>query len=337
MSWHSCMRILVTCNSPRVKHMGILPQGKVEAPSCGWISQLNVCQLLSTSPQVVYPSGLNGCDEPIITTLPEPLSRGTSIITSKHPYLEINIPPNGESDTKVLPIDEASIIQTTNLHNPPNPEGSITAEVNHLLDQAMAEASSHESEQSFLEKITEAAATMSPPQKSEAAVPPVDTSSQASMEEAEGSLEGIPTNISLIAAIYSSGSASSPVDPSELQANANRAIDNMLHLKRSLDVKRQRATWELGAILHQNKSQRATLITAAKAVCSWAVTEAKTNYWDTVLEAKTTKYHSIQAANVTCSKHHQWCWDPDFSGSYVSGGTLQLPAGPRGASPWGGK
>ena len=170
-------------------------------------------------------------------------------------------------------------IQTTNPQNPPpNPEGSITAEVNHLLDQAMAEVSSHISKQSSLEKITEAAATTSPPQKLEVRVPPVDTSSQANMEEAEGSLEGIPTTISLIAAIYSSRNASPLVDPLELMANANRAIDNMLHLKRSLDIKRQRATWELGAILHQNESQRATLITAAKAVCSQVVTEAKTNY-----------------------------------------------------------
>ena len=201
---------------------------------------------------MVYPSGLNRHDEPIITTLPEPLSSGTSIIASKHPYLEIDIPPNGESDTKVLPIGKALIIQTTNLHNPlPNPEGSITAEVNHLLDQAMVEASSHESKQFSLEKITEAAATMSPPQKLEVTVAPVDMSSQASMEEVEGSLEGIPANISLIAAIYSNWSASPLVHPLELQANASRAIDNMLHLKRSLDIKRQRATWELDPVLHQ--------------------------------------------------------------------------------------
>ena len=217
---------------PKGKCLGILPQGKVEETSCGQISQLNVCQLLSASPQVVYPSGLNRHDEPIITTLPEPLSSGTSIIASKHSYLEINIPPNRESDTKVLPIGKASIIQTTNLHKPPpNPEGSITAEVNHLLDQAITEASSHESKQSSLEKITEAAATMSLSQKSEVKVPPVNTSSQASIDEAEGSLEDIPANISPIAAIYSSRSASPPVDPSELQANANRAIDNMFHLR----------------------------------------------------------------------------------------------------------
>ena len=86
---------------------------------------------------------------------------------------------------------------------------------------------------------------MPPLQKSEVTVPPVDTSSQASMKEAEGSLEGIPTIISLIATLHSNRSASPLVDPSELQANANRAIDNMLHLKRSLDVKRQRATLEI--------------------------------------------------------------------------------------------
>ena len=164
------------------------------------------------------------------------------------------------------------------------------------------EASSCESEQSSLEKITKAVATTSPPQKTEVTVPPVDTSSQASIKEMEGSLEDIHTNISPIAAIYSSRSASPPVDPSELWANANRAIDNMLHLKRSLDIKRQRATWELGVILHQSKSQGATSITAAKAIYSQAVLEAKTNYQTTVMEAKTTRCHSFQAAGVACSK-----------------------------------
>ena len=35
---------------PRDKHLGILPQGKVEESSYGWISQLEVCQLLSAGP-----------------------------------------------------------------------------------------------------------------------------------------------------------------------------------------------------------------------------------------------------------------------------------------------
>ena len=50
---------------PKGKHLGILPQGKAEETSCGQISQLNVYQLLSASPQVVYPSGLNGQIKPV--------------------------------------------------------------------------------------------------------------------------------------------------------------------------------------------------------------------------------------------------------------------------------
>ena len=34
---------------PKNKHLGIMPQGKVESP-CGQISQLEVCQLLSAGP-----------------------------------------------------------------------------------------------------------------------------------------------------------------------------------------------------------------------------------------------------------------------------------------------
>ena len=101
---------------PKGKHLGILPQGKAEETSHGQISQLNICQLLSASPQVVYPSDLNGHDEPIITTLPEPLSSSVSIIASEHPYLEIDIPPKGESDTKVLPIDARPLSSRQLIH-----------------------------------------------------------------------------------------------------------------------------------------------------------------------------------------------------------------------------
>ena len=120
---------------PKDKHLGILPQGKVEETSCEQISQLDVCQLLSAGSQVVYPTGLNRQDEPIITTLPELLSSGISIITSKHLYLEIDIPHLEESDTKALPIGKAPIIQTTNPHKSPlKLEGSMATEVNDLLD-----------------------------------------------------------------------------------------------------------------------------------------------------------------------------------------------------------
>ena len=290
------------------RHLGVLSQGEAEETSSGQISQLNIYQLLSTSPQVIYPSGLNGHGEPIITTLPEPLSSGKSIITNEDSYLEIAIPLKRESGTKALPIGEASIIlETVSPKSSPEPKRSLAAEVDSLLTQAMADTSSSKSKPSSPEKTATVAATMSAPHRLEVTTPPANTSSQASIKEVEGSLEDIPTNISPIAAAYSSSSISPPVDPLELQANANRAIDNMLHLKGTLNVKRQRAAWELGALVHQIEAQESASVREAEAICSQAIfdawmicsqsfLEAKTNCLAAVREAKTTRDHSIHQA-----------------------------------------
>ena len=72
---------------PKDKHLGILPQGKAEESPCGQISQLEVCQLLSTRPWVIYPGGLNGSNQPVTIDLPELLHSGSSITTDKHPHL----------------------------------------------------------------------------------------------------------------------------------------------------------------------------------------------------------------------------------------------------------
>ena len=77
---------------PKNKSLGILFQGKAQETFGGQISQVEICQLLATGPQVVYPIGLNGHDESIITTLPDLLGSGISLIPSKHIYLEIDIP-----------------------------------------------------------------------------------------------------------------------------------------------------------------------------------------------------------------------------------------------------
>ena len=103
----------------------------------------------------------------------------------------------------------------------------------------MADESSHELECSPIGKAVTVEAVMSPSHKSEVPPLPVNTSSQASMEEVEASLKSIPANISPVATIYSSSSASPSVDPTELQIDANIAADHMLCMKRSTDLKRQ--------------------------------------------------------------------------------------------------
>ena len=254
---------------------------------CGWISQLKVCQLLAASPQVVYPIGLNGHEEPIITTLP---------------------------DQKVPPFSKVSTILITSPHkSPPKSEGSVTMEVSNLLSQAVLEASSCESKHSLPREPTASAVLWTPPQKPEGPLQAVDTSPQVTIKEADASLEDIPSNISPIAAVSRSGSISTSVDLAELQTNANRALDDLLNNKGSIDARRWRAVWELGVILHQNESQVATSIKEAKVICSQVtldyrtacfqlILEEKTDFLAAVKKAKTTRGHLVQEAKAACSR-----------------------------------
>ena len=112
---------------PKDKHLGILPQGKVEGSPYGQISQLEVHQLLSARPQVIYPVGLNGTNEPVTTTLPEQLHSSASVITYKHPYMRIDIPPPPleELGHPTSPVDEANTIAATN--SPRTPQNQESA------------------------------------------------------------------------------------------------------------------------------------------------------------------------------------------------------------------
>ena len=99
----------------------------------------------------------------------------------------------------------------------------------------------------------------------------------------------------------------------ELQANANKVLEDLLTTKASIDACKWRAVWELGMELCQNESQTAESIREAKAVCSqatldaqttcsWLTLEAKTACSVVVKEAKTTRGHIIKEAEATCSK-----------------------------------
>ena len=68
----------------------------------------------------------------------------------------------------------------------------MTAEVSNLLSQAVLEVSSCGSQQLSPRWPTTALAPMSLPQKQGGLLPPADTSSQASLDEGEASLEDIP-------------------------------------------------------------------------------------------------------------------------------------------------
>ena len=129
----------------------------------------------------------------------------------------------------------------------------MTMEVRNLLSQAVLETSGCRSKNLTPRRPTPVVVPMPLPQKSKELLQPVDTSSQVSAEMAEGSLEGIPTSISPIAVASRPGSITPPVDTMELQENANKALEELLATKASIDACRQRAIWELGMELHQEQ------------------------------------------------------------------------------------
>ena len=65
------------CHAPLPKegHLSILMEGGTSSAACRQISQLDVCQLLSSGSQVIYPVGLNGCEVPVILSLPKSLAK----------------------------------------------------------------------------------------------------------------------------------------------------------------------------------------------------------------------------------------------------------------------
>ena len=200
----------------------------------------------------------------------------------------------------------------------------MTMEVRNLLSQAVLETSSCRSEHSSPRRPTPVAVPMTPPLKPEGPCLLVDTSSQMSAEMAEAFLEDIPTSIFPIAAISRTGSITPPVDELELWANANKALEDFLTTKASIDACRWRAMWELRVALHWSESQPAESIKEAKAACSqvtlnaWttcflltletktncssAILEAKTACSMEVKKAKTTRGCMVQEAEATCSK-----------------------------------
>ena len=127
---------------------------------------------------------------------------------------------------------------------------------------------------------------------------------------------------------------SPPIDTAELQENANKAFEELLTTKASIDACRWRAIWELDMELHWNESwvtkstkeakavcSQVTLdaqalcfttVKEAKAICSHVALDAKATYSQVTLdakaiclamakEAKTTQAHTIQEAKAACS------------------------------------
>ena len=179
-------------------------EGDTNSTTCGKISQLEVCQLLSSGPQVIYPMGLNGHEAPMVVSLPKSLAKGTTLIGGEPTYLKVSIlhpTPEGQEPKAPCPTvvtSPPSIVPSSIKTPPPKAEREVSMmmEVRELLSRAVLGTSGHMSWNSTPKKLNPIVVLMPPPPKLGDLSGPVDTFSQMStLDEAEmgeASLEEIP-------------------------------------------------------------------------------------------------------------------------------------------------
>ena len=213
--------------------------------------------------------GLNGGNQSVTINLPGPLHSGSSVTPDEHPYIKIDIPSPTpeEQDGANPPLGKGHTTQTIAMPKTPwKPRITLMAEVGELLTWGMTEDYDREPEHSAMMKELATKADISPPPKMGVPALPLDTSSQASVLGTEASIESNPIHNSPTAVAYSSHSDSPTMDLLKLQADAHLAINHMLSIKRSSDLKRQQAIRDFEASLHQREAEAAATNERAKIV-----------------------------------------------------------------------
>ena len=167
----------------------------------------------------------------------------------------------------------------------------------------MAEDYDCEPEHSTTEKELAPEADISPPLKTKVPALPLDTSSQARVPETEASIESNPIHDSPTAVANGSHSDSPTMGLLELQANAHLAINHMLSIKRSSELKRQQAIWDFEASLHQQEVGTAATNERAKIVCSRKDLQARVKCTKAVMRPKYDYRMAVQEARaVQCNE-----------------------------------
>ena len=300
---------------PKDRHVCILPQGEVESPS-GQISQLNIYQLLSTRPLVVFPTKLNGGDQSVTIDLPKSLHMGSSVITDEYPYIEVNIPtlvPEEQGNTS-SPLGGKHDTATANQPKTHwKPRITLRVEVNDLIDRGMTDNYDQESEHSTMVEVPSTEADTLPPLKLEKPVLLLDACSQASVAEAEASMESNPISTSPMAVAHSSHSSSPITHLSELQSDVHLAINSMFTARRSSDLEIQQAIQDFKASLHEREAETATTNKKAKAThsrrdlrarvkCARAMMKAKYKYHMAIQEARAGRCTELEESEATYSE-----------------------------------
>ena len=87
----------------------------------------------------------------------------------------------------------------------------------------------------------------------------------------------------------------------QLREKANKALEELLATKSSIEAHRWKAVWELGMELCQNDSKTAESIKEARTICTHVAMDAEALCSSVVKEPKATCTHTIGKAKTSCS------------------------------------
>ena len=129
---------------PKEGHLSVLAEEGTSHVPCRRIQQLEVHQLLSSGSQVVYLEGLNGCQVPVIMTLPESLSKGMTLLRGESPFLQVDLSQFATEEQEPKAPSLGGGLSPTPTGSPtwafpPKAEGqiSMTMEVSELLSHVV--------------------------------------------------------------------------------------------------------------------------------------------------------------------------------------------------------
>ena len=175
---------------PTEGHLSVMMEENTSNVPYGKICQLEVCKLLGSGSQVVYPEGLNGCQVPLIMTLPESLSNSVTMLEGESTFLLVDLSQSTtkEQESKALSLGgglSPTVAASPTRAFPPKVEGqiSMTMEVSKLLSWAVLDTSGLASGSSTLKRPGSLALATPLPLKPKESCKPVDTFSQVSIPD----------------------------------------------------------------------------------------------------------------------------------------------------------
>ena len=273
---------------PTEGHLSVMMEGNTSNIPCRKICQLKVCQLLSSDSWVVYLEGLNGCQVPVIMSLPELLSNGMTMLKGEPTFLQVDLSQSATKEQESRALSLASGLSPTPARSPtralpPKAESqiSMTMEVSKLLSQAVLDTSCLASRSSTPNRPGSLALAAPLPLKPEASIKPVDTSSQVSVpddvEMDNATLEEIHASPSPLVKTPGSSSEAPSLDVTQLQEEANKALGYLLATRSSIDTHQRKQVLDFGMALHQIESETTETIKEAKALCAHTIRDVETH------------------------------------------------------------